>query len=173
MTPFVSDKFFRCYFLEQIPFCGYIICPLGQILIPLIIRGLSVQFRYLLNGILLCQFLTYCKCRSLGFNRYSILDWNLPPAPIASGWKVREGLLAWTPVGANSVFFKSCETDVLLCGLLARQKEVSTWILLNWFDLNHHFRGVSFFGTFMSAFVLFQFSRGRMYAYFCAEHLRK
>ena len=28
-------------------------------------------------------------------------------------------------------------------GSLARQKEVSPWILLmNWFDLNHHFRGV-------------------------------
>ena len=36
----------------------------------------------------------------------------------------------------------ACETDVFLRGSLARQKEVSTWILLNWFDLNHHFRGV-------------------------------
>ena len=36
----------------------------------------------------------------------------------------------------------ACETDAFLGGSRARQKEVSTWILLNWFDLNHHFRGV-------------------------------
>ena len=47
-----------------------------------------------------------CKCRSLRFNRYSFLDWTLPPAPVASGWKVREELPAWTPAGANSIFFK-------------------------------------------------------------------
>ena len=79
------------------------------------------------------------------FNRYSILDWTLPPAPVASGWKVREELPAWTPAGANSVFFKLTgmrDWRFFLCGSLARQKEVSSWILLNWFNLNHPFRGV-------------------------------
>ena len=40
------------------------------------------------------------------FNWYSFLDWTLPPAPVASGWNVREVLPAWTTAGANSVFFK-------------------------------------------------------------------
>ena len=75
-----------------------------------------------------------------------VLDWNLPPAPVTSGWKVREGLLAWTLAGANSAFFKSTgmrDWRFSCRRSLARQKkEVSTWILLNWFDLNHHFRGV-------------------------------
>ena len=44
----------------------------------------------------------YCKCKSLHFNRYSFLDRTLPSAPVVSGWKVREELLAWTP----AVFFK-------------------------------------------------------------------
>ena len=40
------------------------------------------------------------------FNQYSFLDWTLPHAPVASGWRVREELPAWTPAGANLVFFK-------------------------------------------------------------------
>ena len=47
-----------------------------------------------------------CKYGSLRFNRYSFLDWTLPLAPVASGWKVREEIPAWRPAGANSVFFK-------------------------------------------------------------------
>ena len=72
------------------------------------------------------------------------LDRTLLPAPVASGWKVLEELTAWTPAGANSVFFKrtGMRDRRFFCGSLARQKEVSTWILLNWFDLNHHFCGV-------------------------------
>ena len=47
-----------------------------------------------------------CKCKSLRFNRYNFLDWTLPSAPVASGWKVLKEFPAWTPAGANSVFFK-------------------------------------------------------------------
>ena len=42
-------------------------------------------------------------CISTGID---FLDWTLPPAPVASRWKVRKELLAWTPAGANAVFFK-------------------------------------------------------------------
>ena len=90
-------------------------------------------------------FLIYrCECRSLHLNRYNFLDWTLLPAPVASKWKVREELPAWTPAGANSVFFK-------LTGM--RDWRISLWVTskakkgkhvdsLDWFDLNHHFRGV-------------------------------
>ena len=88
----------------------------------------------------------HCECRSLRFNRYNFLDWTLPPAPVASGWKVQEELPAWTPAGANSIFLKlpACETDVFLCGSLARQKKKKGKHVdcLVWFDLNYHFRGV-------------------------------
>ena len=98
-----------------------------------------------------------CKCRSLCFNQYSFLDWTLPPTPVASRWKVREELPAWTPAGTNSVFFKltGMRDGHFFCGSLARQREVITWILLNWFNLNHHLCAVfPFLEHFVSVFTL-------------------
>ena len=103
------------------------------------------------------------------FNRYSFLDWTLPPLPVTSEWKVQEELLAWTPAGANSVFFKltgiqDWHFSLWVNSKAKRGKHVDS---LDWFDLNHHFRGVfPFFGKFMSAHVLFQFSCWGMYACF-------
>ena len=78
--------------------------------------------------------ISQCECRSLRFNRYSFLDWTLPLAPVVSGWKVQEELPAWTPAGANSVFFKLWVTSKA-----KRGKHVD---YLDWFDLIYHFRGV-------------------------------
>ena len=123
----------------------------------------------------------WCKCRSLRFNRYSFLDWTLPPAPVASGWKVREELPAWTLAGANSVFFQiECMRDwrfsLWVTSKAKRGKHMNSLVLIR-FKLSLSWC-VSFFGTFTSAFILFQFSRWRMYSWrmygcFYAEHVRK
>ena len=110
-----------------------------------------------------------CECRSLRFNWYSFLDRTLPPALVASGWKVWEELPAWTPAGANSVFFKltgmqDWRFSLWVTSKAIRGKRVNSLELirfkssLSWY--------VSFFGIFISAFVLFQLSRWRMYASF-------
>ena len=116
-----------------------------------------------------CVEKSYCECRSLRFNRYSFLDWTLPPAPVASGWKVQEELSAWILADSNSVFFK-------LTGM--RDWRFSLWVPSKAKRGKHansleliRFKSsllwcVYFFGTFMSAFVLFQFSRWGMYACF-------
>ena len=96
------------------------------------------------------------------------LDWTLPPAPVASKRKVREELPAWTPADANSVFFKLTgmrdgRFSLWVTSKAKRGKHVNSLELirfkssLSWC--------VSFFGTFTSAFVLFQFSRWRMYSW--------
>ena len=83
------------------------------------------------------------------------LDWTLPPAPVASGWKVREELQAWTPAGANSVCFKltgmrDWRFSLCVTGKAKRGKHVNSLELirfkssLSWC--------VSFFGTFCFSF---------------------
>ena len=121
-----------------------------------------------------------CKCRSLRFNRYSVLDWTLPPAPVASGWKVREKLPLWTPAGANSVFFKltgmrDWRFSLRVTSKAKGGKRVNSLELTRF--KSSLSRCVSFFGTFISAFVLFQFSCWTMYSLrtyaFYAEHVRE
>ena len=104
------------------------------------------------------------------FNRYSILDWTLPPAPVTSGWKVREELPAWTPAGANSVFFKSTGMRDWRCSSWVtskakRGKHVNSLELIRF--KSSLSRCLSSFGTFTSAFILFQFSRWRLYVEEC------
>ena len=96
------------------------------------------------------------------------LDWTLPPASVTSGWKVQEELPAWTAAGANSVFsqligMRDGRFSLWVTSKAKRGKHVNSLELirfkssLSWC--------VSFFGTFTSAFVLFQFSRWRMYSW--------
>ena len=110
-----------------------------------------------------------CKCKSLHFNRYSFLDWTLPPAPVASGWKVQEEFPAWKPAGTNSVFFKltgmrDWHFSLWVTSKAKRGKHVNSLDELIWFKSSLSWC-VSFLGTFTSAFVLLQFSRWRMYSW--------
>ena len=111
------------------------------------------------------------ECRSLLFGRYSFLGELCHPHRSLPGVRSErnfqpEPRLAWIQPVSN---WPACEIDVFLCGSIARQKKVSTWILK--FirfksSLIFYFRGVPFFGTFMNTFVLFQFSRWGMYTCF-------
>ena len=104
------------------------------------------------------------------FQRYSFLDWTLPPTPVTSGWKVREELLAWTLGGENLVFFKSTgmrdwRFSLWVTRKAKRCKHVNSLELIR-FKSSLLWR-VSSFGTFTSAFVLFQFSHWRLYVEEC------
>ena len=101
---------------------------------------------------------------------------TLPPASVASGWKVQEELPAWTPAGANSVFFKLTGMrdwcfSLWVTSKAKRGKHVNSLELIRF--KSSLLWCVSFFGTFMSAFVLFQFSSWRMCTCFYAKHVHK
>ena len=69
---------------------------------------------------------------------FCLPHWSLPGGRCRRDFRLEHRLARIRPF-SNQL---ACETDVFLRGSLARQKEVSMWILLNWFDLNHHFHGV-------------------------------